>query len=736
MNFNLILGPDRWADLLTHLTEKKTISQGIGEIVSSNGKYFIHITQKNLEENEILAISQDMSKRKLPIQTIQKLQSVFQNYLNHQRTLYQQEITTPLHTFSARFSLWVNNHPLLARILSAITFGFLDKFLNYGNLLLQRANDSQAFINNFQHFVDNFNPTQTVVENTETTVEKAFFPLHITGINEILVEYLNHEEKHIALGFAPLRNALLKNHKVHKFNLIASYQKMLLPLLDPTSFASEIRQIKLLKSKMMEKYGHCRPDCECPNLFNAPLAGDETLHSFVGSKISKIFGLEETSWHLNSRPAMGNMPAEIREEPASKVKELASNKAFALLVVKICRKAYEYLNNDFKLDKKVILAALSTGSGAFKHIPESLKNNRDFVLDLISQEICSIHFNDLSDQLKADDEIMLALIKKDPACLEFAPQYQNNKIVVLELVKKNGYVIRFASDALKQDPEVVKAAVSSSHYALAEVAPQFRNSKEIILLAVRAWGLVLQDLSADLQDDYDIVLNAVDTTGSALKFASERLKKNFEIVFTAVSRDGQALNEAPFFWNNKTIVSIAVKTCGSVIEHATEELKRDPEIFLAAVTQHGNALQFGNEAQCNDKTMVLAAVSNYGKALQWASDTLKQDKDISLAAVEQDIEAFQYTLLKEDKDVALAVVQQDGAMLHALSAALQNNEEVVLAAVKQNGMALRYASPELRNNKKIVLAALQEQPLAIEWVSAALREHPEIKNFLEYQARY
>jgi hypothetical protein len=70
---------------------------------------------------------------------------------------------------------------------------------------------------------------------------------------------------------------------------------------------------------------------------------------------------------------------------------------------------------------------------------------------------------------------------------------------------------------------------------LSQASAELKNDKEIVLAAVKSSGEVLEYVSDELRNDPEIVLAAVSQNGAALKFASEEMKNNKEITITAVS---------------------------------------------------------------------------------------------------------------------------------------------------------------------------------------------------------
>lgn len=126
-----------------------------------------------------------------------------------------------------------------------------------------------------------------------------------------------------------------------------------------------------------------------------------------------------------------------------------------------------------------------------------------------------------------------------------------------------------------------------------------RDDKEVVIAAVKQRGLALEFASDRLKDDKEIVLTAVQQFGLALAYASKKLKDDKEIVFAAVQQSGLAL------------------------EHASKKLQNDKEVVFAAICQDGNAIFYASPRLKDNKEVVLAAVQEDYFALRFSSDEIQ-----------------------------------------------------------------------------------------------------------------
>ena len=121
-----------------------------------------------------------------------------------------------------------------------------------------------------------------------------------------------------------------------------------------------------------------------------------------------------------------------------------------------------------------------------------------------------------------------------------------NKEEALIQIKKNVLNTRFISKKLKNDKDVVLAAVTQSGcgYFLQYASQQLKKNKEVVLTAVQQSGLALQYASKEIRNNKEVVLAAVQEYVGALEYASDTLKNDKEVVLTAVQQDGSTLKFA------------------------------------------------------------------------------------------------------------------------------------------------------------------------------------------------
>ena len=84
-------------------------------------------------------------------------------------------------------------------------------------------------------------------------------------------------------------------------------------------------------------------------------------------------------------------------------------------------------------------------------------------------------------------------------------------------VKQNGWALRFTSEDLQKDREIVMATVKKNWWALQDASENLQIDRVIVMAAVKQNGWALEFSSLDLRGDCDVVLEAAEHNSSSLK---------------------------------------------------------------------------------------------------------------------------------------------------------------------------------------------------------------------------
>ena len=187
--------------------------------------------------------------------------------------------------------------------------------------------------------------------------------------------------------------------------------------------------------------------------------------------------------------------------------------------------------------------------------------------------------------------------------------------------------LKYASEELQGDRELVSYAVSINASSLKFASPELRADRGVVSLAVQNTGYALQNAADCLRDDRSIVLVAVKNYGNALRYASERLRADRGVVLAALTQsrynDYRALEHA----------SAALRADVGVVGAAMEERHSGHRALgNASPALQQSSVVVGGVLQCSDRALVFKALVHDARALRYASPELQGDRGLVLEA--------------------------------------------------------------------------------------------------------
>jgi len=262
---------------------------------------------------------------------------------------------------------------------------------------------------------------------------------------------------------------------------------------------------------------------------------------------------------------------------------------------------------------------------------------------------------------------------------------------VLKAVKQDGNQLQYASDELKRDKDIVRAAMENTSSgattpAFQHAAASLKADREFVIEMLGMTGHNLQYASDELKSDKEVVLAAVRNKIHAFRHAAISLKNDRDFVLQVVTIHGQGLLYAnQVFLNDREIALIALKTTGWLINDLSKNLQQDGELILAAVTENGTNIKYIKEDKITDQ-LALIAVKQNPYALMCLQFPHNQNNDIVLAAVTQAGRTLKdaHNSCRQNRDIVLAAIKNDGLALFDAAEYLRNDRQCLLEAVKHD----------------------------------------------------
>lgn len=199
----------------------------------------------------------------------------------------------------------------------------------------------------------------------------------------------------------------------------------------------------------------------------------------------------------------------------------------------------------------------SMGGISPKDVPESIRNDKDVIEELLQQSPDGLRFAsrelrrdkqfitemtekykiDVSrDTLIKDRELALNLTRTDSVRLDQLPEsLQADREFVLNVVRLNGEQLKYASSDMQDDFEVALKAAQQGH--LEGCSERLRNDPYIVSKAMEADPKAIEQASAELRDSDAFGLLAVRADPSTVNALSERLRNSIEVAQAVIETD-------------------------------------------------------------------------------------------------------------------------------------------------------------------------------------------------------
>lgn len=172
---------------------------------------------------------------------------------------------------------------------------------------------------------------------------------------------------------------------------------------------------------------------------------------------------------------------------------------------------FEYASPELRDDEELAQLSLRINTGAFQYLSQRLRDKKDFVRDVVKKSGHELSF--ASSALKDDPEIVkIAAIQYPNILSQLAPKFREDDEFMRQIIEVNGDAITVASTKLKDDKNL---AIKS-----------FLTTKSVS---------ILQSLSERLRDDEDVVEAAVRANQAYLSYASKRIRGDKKLALKLIA---------------------------------------------------------------------------------------------------------------------------------------------------------------------------------------------------------
>jgi hypothetical protein len=340
------------------------------------------------------------------------------------------------------------------------------------------------------------------------------------------------------------------------------------------------------------------------------------------------------------------------------------------------RNNLHFASAKLKADKKTLIACLKINSDFVKHIPAAYLGEEKF-----ARKVLKVMRTQVEDSILALMPATKKMIALEPKLFARASeQLRADKRVALGAVKADGALLEHAAPALREDRDVVLAAVRRSYFsAFRHAAPGLRKDEDVMLACLH---------SADRTDVEKII--------------PEELRADAAFMLKAVRKNVTAMLFAdPAIWKEKPVI--------------LESLRTGHEDIFKAIQSHAPEM-------LDDRDVGLTAATRNYEWFGQLSPRLRQDREFMLDCAAQG-PGFLATFgaeMSADKRFMLEAVRRNWRNLAHAARALKADMEVAVAGVSQSWEALGFVSRALRENRDVIKIGLRQSPRALEYASGML----------------
>ena len=224
----------------------------------------------------------------------------------------------------------------------------------------------------------------------------------------------------------------------------------------------------------------------------------------------------------------------------------------ALASGKISRRNLSFLTSQYEEDREMLLKILECSGSTFYRFSRRMREDREIAMKAV--QYTGLNLEHVEGDLKEDRELVVAAVRRTGQAIVYAPkEMRAEKDLVLEAYECRDHslsrmeapaIFSSISMELRQDEDVIRAAIDAGENVLEDNLWEIRSDREIVLECVRRNGQLLQYATMGLRSSRQIVLEAVENNGMALKYASEELRMDRKVVLAAVSSDSDAMEFA------------------------------------------------------------------------------------------------------------------------------------------------------------------------------------------------
>ena len=178
--------------------------------------------------------------------------------------------------------------------------------------------------------------------------------------------------------------------------------------------------------------------------------------------------------------------------------------------------AFEFASDTLRNDNDAVMAAITIDPNAFQFAGKKPRDDDTIVSYVLDQSFYYIHF--ASERIRERE--YLQRVTDDPTYINEIRKDYITVPIALAALRQNGMLYRNLPVRLKHIPDIVTAALENNGRSIMYmVEHDLFGHKDYLLLALQTYGLALKYATDELKADPDVVFAAVQQDGNALPFS-------------------------------------------------------------------------------------------------------------------------------------------------------------------------------------------------------------------------
>lgn len=377
----------------------------------------------------------------------------------------------------------------------------------------------------------------------------------------------------------------------------------------------------------------------------------------------------------------------------------------------------------------------------FQDAPLSLRSKKDAVLAVIKKDGRALRF--ASDELKDDPEVALAAGYQNPIAFFYfaSPACIANVQLVPLIIQRYPWALRYA-EKLKADPSTVELAIRNdlSGEVFQYVDASLQSNPGFVERMAHLNPAICTYISHTFKEDRKFMLGLIEKNRVTFSFANQKLQEDKTFIISSIRKNPGVvayLNDK--YKDDEELIRAALELSGLQFQHASRRLRKDQTLALCAIKNDPQAILFCHDILLYSRRFILDVVKQTAEAFKhFYQFNSNLDKNFILEAVRANCQVYLYLneTFKSDYDVALAAISQQSQFLEHVPLIVLKNPQFIQAAHEINTEALGFASNKLRNDPKFMLDCIKRDPTAMKYASDRLRGNPSfVIDALRYDVR-